>query len=1607
YGNVGNYTITPSGLTADDYNIEYLSGTLDVQPKEAVLNWSNTSLTYTGTAQKPVATAIGLVNGDSCDVTVTGEKIDAGTYTATASGLSNSNYRLPENKTTEFTIAKADSSITASPNGKEGLVYDGTAKALINAGEATGGTLKYSLNNTSFDTAIPNGTGAGSYTVYYKVFGDSNHYDSDVQSLTVSIGKASYGNKTETASEKYGKSGEKDLSSLIVQGGSLSGCSFTDANNVLNGSPSVTGSKLGFAFKNNSANKDKTAKVTVNVKGGSNYEDYTIEVTLTVLDKYIQTLAFSGITDGKLTKVYGDADYTKTVQVTQGDGSVTYSGNNDGVATVEASTGKVHIKKTGTVTITATAAETGDYATASTSYTLTVSKKKIGLDWGSTSHTYDKQEFVPSATATGLVNSDTCTVTVSGGQTNAGTYTATATAVDNTDYELPDAVTKSFTISKRPVGVSGITASNKQYNGTVAATLSYNNVVFTGLIAGDDLSVAGQGAFSNANAGEDKTVNITGLTLGGSSVGNYELSSIGIQQTTTASISKRQATVTANSQTVVLGGSIISSTAQAQLSGALQGHELSQIVLTGSNTSHVTVSGTITPSGAKIKSGSTDVTANYDISYETGVLTVTKGTPNVTAPQAKQLTYNGQAQQLVNAGSSTVGTTMEYSLSEAGEYSTTLPTGTNAGSYTVWYKVEGGADYEDVVPQSIEASIGRADIANAEVTLGEALTYTGSTLTQTVNKVMLGTLEVTSNEYLLAENTATNAGNYNLRITAKDDGNYKGYLLKPFSIAKKSITPSIVITGSYTYTGSAIVPEFSVKDGDAILTATDYTYTITNNTNAGTATVTVVASNGNYSFDQTSQTFTIAKAAHQDQNVAISSVFGSSVTRDLSEYIASGGQPGNLNVSESESVFDGTPTLSGNKLNFSLKNVSGNTGKKAIVTFTVDGADNYENYNIQVVVTVINCAHIHTEYRNVRAATCTEQGYSGDLYCLDCGMLVEQGSSTPIDPDNHAYDNGVVIKEPTGLTEGEMKYTCIRCGHTKIVAIPRKETDNNYESELLEDTKGLSGNNAPKVSTSTNSAGNKEKTVTIGGIEVLKEVTNSANGAVSTESKVWIGGLDSTYHYTSSAIKPEIHVYDGTTVLTQNEDYTVSYKNNKNPGTATVTVKFKGNYLKQNNVSTTFTIVPAVLGEDIVASEVGVAVSKKEQKPVPVFSWVATGKTVSKKFFKITYDRTVKEAGTYTATITAANTNYTGSTTAKIKVVGDKNLLLSKAKVKFNPGSYAYTGEEIIPGSDAYTLKIGKNELTVGQDYKITGIYNNVSPGKATVVFEAVSTNSAGYVGSKTATFKITGSRKLTDSSPFSYSYSSSVAYLKDGAKPEVIVYDGTTRLKQGTDYTVSYSKNTAVTNGSTTAVIKVKGKKNYKGTVQLYFDIVQQDLGNLSSNMIATDQFTTKNKLKKPSVTIRDMDDTKLALNKDYVFESDLTYTGDENSGQGTVTVTGKGNYKGSAKVTFRYLDKSFNLSKAKVKKKIADQNYTGNEIELTNSDLTGVLTTVRNKSTITLVPGTDFVIAGYLNNTKKGTAKVILKGTGSYAGVKTVTFKIVQKNVNYTGALVGGSWQ
>ncbi len=230
--------------------------------------------------------------------------------------------------------------------------------------------------------------------------------------------------------------------------------------------------------------------------------------------------------------------------------------------------------------------------------------------------------------------------------------------------------------------------------------------------------------------------------------------------------------------------------------------------------------------------------------------------------------------------------------------------------------------------------------------------------------------------------------------------------------------------------------------------------------------------------------------------------------------------------------------------------------------------------------------------------------------------------------------------------------------------------------------------------------------------------------------------------------------------------------------------------------------------------------------------------------------------------------------------------------------------------------------------------------------------------------------------------------YTGTAIKPEIRVYDNDNRLKAGQDYIISYKNNVNANNASNTKkapTVTVRGKGNYTGTETATFKIQPVNLND--SSILAEDictAYTGKAQKKIPVLTCHNK---KLSNNKDFTV-SYPSAAPDAYKAAGTydILLTAKqgGNYTGTRTVKLTITD-SILISRAKVEK-IPTQPYTGAAIE------PGLKITC-NK--IPLTKNRDYT-AVYTSNTNVGTAAVTITGIGSYAGTKTVTFKITGISLN-----------
>lgn len=177
------------------------------------------------------------------------------------------------------------------------------------------------------------------------------------------------------------------------------------------------------------------------------------------------------------------------------------------------------------------------YNVVSTGATVTINPAPVSLTG---TKTYDGLASVASTALTtgALVGTETLTISGTGSTATKNVGAAKALTlgslalVDGTNGGLASNYTftgGTQTVDITPASISaitGITAANRAYDGTTVTTLNTALAGFTGMIFGDTLTVASSsGAFADKNAGIGKTVDITGLSLGGADVANYTLAS--------------------------------------------------------------------------------------------------------------------------------------------------------------------------------------------------------------------------------------------------------------------------------------------------------------------------------------------------------------------------------------------------------------------------------------------------------------------------------------------------------------------------------------------------------------------------------------------------------------------------------------------------------------------------------------------------------------------------------------------------------------------------------------------------------------------------------------------------------------------------------------------------------------------------------------------------------------------------------------------------------------------------------------------------------------------------------------------------------------------------
>ena len=453
-----------------------------------------------------------------------------------------------------------------------------------------------------------------------------------------------------------------------------------------------------------------------------------------------------------------------------------------------------------------------------------------------------------------------------------GEYTVKATFAATDNYNATTA-TADFEITKRKVTAT-VMAPNKTYDGTTDAVIT---AIVVG-VYGDTFEISGlTGVFSDANAEEGKTVTVdsSNASVTGTNVDYYEIS---FPASTTATIAKAAAPTI---------------TFPTVLNAITYGQKLEEAKLSFYTNDYGTFNwnaptafpnaGTI---GCALDFYPSDLALqNYDwqdageaqwIASRNALcicpdVTVNKAAATITAaPTPNDLTYNGEDQPLVTAGSVTGGT-MVYSLEKEGTYTETLPQAMDVDTYTVWYKVDADSNHTtSAAPASVTVKIKKANSSVDAPAAISGLVYNGREQTLVIPVESMGgtvyySLDgVTYTDYVPK---GINAQEYTVYYKVVGDANHND--MEPKTVTAK-IAPWNIETasckagvwgGPFTYNGQehtptpqidAWVDDYPVPESpyapgaDVRLTeGTDYTVTYSNNVNAGEAVVTFTGK-GNY-----------------------------------------------------------------------------------------------------------------------------------------------------------------------------------------------------------------------------------------------------------------------------------------------------------------------------------------------------------------------------------------------------------------------------------------------------------------------------------------------------------------------------------------------------------------------------------------------------------------------------------------------------------------------------------------------------------------------------------------------------------------------------------------
>ncbi|WP_026517743.1 leucine-rich repeat protein [Butyrivibrio sp. MC2021] len=475
--------------------------------------------------------------------------------------------------------------------------------------------------------------------------------------------------------------------------------------------------------------------------------------------------------------------------------------------------------------------------------------------------------------------------------------------------------------------------------------------------------------------------------------------------------------------------------------------------------------------------------------------------------------------------------------------------------------------------------------------------------------------------------------------------------------------------------------------------------------------------------------------------------------------------------------------------------------------------------------------------------------------------------------------------------------------------------------------------------------------------------------AASSEDVV-IKGVEDMEYTGSPVTLPRFKIMQGSIMLNPDKCYTLKYSNNVKVGTATGTVTFKGDY--HGTRTFTFEIRKANVKKAYSSGKLKVqgadtlfAYNQKEQKAKPVLTFVkGNGKTLKLKENKdytleykgITQEngkaRTpFKDPGKDTLIIKGIG-NFEGQLEFTQRITADKPV--TKLSISGVSKSYTYTGKAICP---EFTVKDGKTVVGSFKDgkfvsdslsYKYT---NNTEPGTATIAITAK--EGKGYDGTLVISFEIKAISiakarvEGIENKVFCGEYADQEnirVYLKSSDEPLYgVEQEAYSNMSSEQKKKVNYYYVCKDHFYAGTAKVVIRGVNGYEGKITKTFKVERCDLASDECKAVLTcaQEARYAKKGSRPSVTVTALGE------KLYSSEYTVKYKNNKKVGEtATVTVKGKGNYKGTLSKEFKVV--KADISKCKVKAKdVAFKDKAGNFV---------TTFTVYDSDGVKLKAGTDY---------------------------------------------------